>query len=152
MREVDGQSYLTDRDRPRGNFESVSDDYFATLGLKILEGRDFTVDDYATQNKPVAIVNASFAQKALGQSKRDWSPGSHFQSRAAATVANDRRHCSRHTLMQGPVRSADGSRRLLHAAPRGVARHSILHDRCSRAAPDNAPIRWDRRLAELWRS
>ena len=33
--EVDGQSYLTDRDRPRGNFESVSDDYFATLGLKI---------------------------------------------------------------------------------------------------------------------
>ena len=43
--EVDGQSYLTDRDRPRGNFESVSDDYFTTLGLKILEGRDFTIDD-----------------------------------------------------------------------------------------------------------
>ena len=31
--EVDGQNYLTDRDRPRGNFESVSDDYFTTLGL-----------------------------------------------------------------------------------------------------------------------
>src|SRR6059058_2885128 len=43
--EVDGQNYLTDRDRPRGNFESVSDNYFSTLGLKILEGRDFTVDD-----------------------------------------------------------------------------------------------------------
>src|SRR5882724_2343036 len=43
--EVDGQNYLTDRDRPRCNFESVSDNYFATLGLKILEGRDFTVDD-----------------------------------------------------------------------------------------------------------
>ncbi len=40
--EVDGQNYLTDRDRPRGNFESVSDLYFSTLGLKILEGRDFT--------------------------------------------------------------------------------------------------------------
>src|SRR5436853_4187267 len=57
--EVDGQNYLTDRDRPRGNFESVSDNYFATLGLKILEGRDFTVDD-ADSKQPVAIVNASF--------------------------------------------------------------------------------------------
>src|SRR5436190_5625034 len=56
--EVDGQNYLTDRDRPRGNFESVSDNYFSTLGLKILEGRDFTLDDADTK-QPVAIVNAS---------------------------------------------------------------------------------------------
>ena len=54
--EVDGQNYLTDRDRPRGNFESVSDKYFSTLGLKILEGRDFTIDDADTK-QPVAIVN-----------------------------------------------------------------------------------------------
>src|SRR6266446_3312295 len=52
--EVDGQNYLTDRDRPRGNFESVSDNYFSTLGLKILEGRDFTVD-VADSMQPVAI-------------------------------------------------------------------------------------------------
>ena len=45
--EVDGQNYLTDRDRPRGNFESVSDNYFSTLGLKVHEGRDFTLDDLA---------------------------------------------------------------------------------------------------------
>src|SRR5438876_7103295 len=63
--EVDGQNYLTDRDRPRGNFESVSDNYFATLGLKVLEGRDFTVDD-ADSKQPVAIVNASFARKYWG--------------------------------------------------------------------------------------
>src|SRR6267143_980769 len=31
--EVDGKNYLTDRDRPRANFESVSDTYFSTLGL-----------------------------------------------------------------------------------------------------------------------
>src|SRR5205814_1300725 len=31
--EVDGQTYMTDRDRPRGNFESVSDNYFSTIGL-----------------------------------------------------------------------------------------------------------------------
>src|SRR5213082_791886 len=43
--EVDGQTYVTDRDRPRGNSESVSDGYFSSLGLKILEGRDFTIED-----------------------------------------------------------------------------------------------------------
>src|SRR5438093_4935428 len=63
--EVDGQNYLTDRDRPRGNFESVSDNYFSALGLKILEGRDFTVDDVDSK-QPVAIVNASFARKYWG--------------------------------------------------------------------------------------
>src|SRR5947199_985041 len=36
--EVDGQNYVTDHDRPQGNSEVVSDRYFATLGLKILEG------------------------------------------------------------------------------------------------------------------
>jgi hypothetical protein len=60
--EVDGQTYVTDRDRPRGNFESVSDGYFATLGLKMLEGRDFTIEDSDTK-QPVAIVNTSFARK-----------------------------------------------------------------------------------------
>src|SRR5881296_79457 len=64
--EVDGQNYLTDRDRPRGNFESVSDNYFTTLGLKILEGRDFTIDDFDAK-QPVAMVNASFARKYWGR-------------------------------------------------------------------------------------
>src|SRR5207253_11367897 len=77
--EVDGQNYLTDRNRPRGNFESVSDNYFYTLGLKTLEGRDFTVDD-ADSKQPVAIVNASFArefwgnQSALGHQVRVLNP------------------------------------------------------------------------------
>ncbi|MGH8101963.1 MAG: ABC transporter permease, partial [Chthoniobacterales bacterium] len=52
--EVDGKNYLTDRDRPTCNFESVSDNYFSTLGLKILEGRDFTIDDVDLK-QPVAI-------------------------------------------------------------------------------------------------
>ena len=78
--EVDGQNYLTDRDRPRGNFEWVSDLYFSTLGLKILEGRDFTTDDSDTK-QPVAIVNASFARKhlgnqsALGHQRSNFQPG-----------------------------------------------------------------------------
>ena len=32
--EVDGQNYMTDRDRPRGNFESVSDNYFSDARLE----------------------------------------------------------------------------------------------------------------------
>jgi putative ABC transport system permease protein len=98
--EVDGQNYLTDRDRPRGNFESVSDNYFATLGLKILEGRDFTVDDIDSK-QPVAIVNASFAKKywrnqsAIGHQVRIFNPGEPTPWRTIVGVVPD-------TLMQGP--------------------------------------------------
>ena len=98
--EVDGQNYLTDRDRPRGNFESVSDNYFTTLGLKILEGRDFTVDDVDSK-QPVAIVNASFARKywgnqsAIGHQVRIFNPGQPQPWRTILGVVPD-------TLMQGP--------------------------------------------------
>jgi len=98
--EVDGQNYLTDRDRPRGNFESVSDNYFSTLGLKILQGRDFTIDD-ADAKQPVAIINASFARKhwsnqsALGHQVRIFNPGDPQPWRTIVGVVPD-------TLMQGP--------------------------------------------------
>ncbi len=98
--EVDGQNYLTDRDRPRCNFESVSDNYFTTLGLKILEGRDFTVDD-SDSKQPVAIVNASFARKywgnqsAIGHQVRIFNPGKPQPWRTIVGVVPD-------TLMQGP--------------------------------------------------
>src|SRR5207248_1131923 len=98
--EVDGQKYLTDRDRPRTNFESVSDGYFATLGLKMLEGRDFTLDD-SDAKQPVAIVNASFAHKywgnqsALGHQVRIFNPGEPAPWRTIVGVVPD-------TLMQGP--------------------------------------------------
>src|SRR6058998_2431780 len=98
--EVDGQNYTTDRDRPRGNFESVSDNYFATLGLKILEGRDFTIDD-TDAKQPVAIVNNSFARKyygnqsALGHQVRVFNPGQPTAWRTIVGVVPD-------TLMQSP--------------------------------------------------
>src|ERR1700720_1678939 len=98
--EVDGQNYTTDRDRPRGNFESVSDNYFATLGLKILEGRDFTIDD-TDAKQPVAIVNTSFARKyygnesPIGRRIRIFNPGQPQAWRTIVGVVPD-------TLMQGP--------------------------------------------------
>src|SRR6266481_1911441 len=98
--EIDGQKYMTDRDRPRGNFESVSDNYFSTIGLKILEGRDFTIDDFDAK-QPVAIVNASFArrywgnQSAIGHQLRIFNPGQPQPWRTIVGVVPD-------TLMQGP--------------------------------------------------
>jgi len=98
--EVDGQNYLTDRDRPRGNLESVSDNYFSTLGLKILEGRDFTIDDVDSK-QPVAIVNSSFARKywgnqsAIGHQVRVFNPGEPQPWRTIVGVVPD-------MLMQGP--------------------------------------------------
>jgi putative ABC transport system permease protein len=98
--EIDGQKYITDRDRPRGNFEAVSDNYFSTIGLKILEGRDFTIDDSDTK-QPVAIVNASFARKywgnqsAIGHQLRIFNPGQPVPWRTIVGVVPD-------TLMQGP--------------------------------------------------
>jgi putative ABC transport system permease protein len=98
--EADGKSYLTDRDRPTGNYESVSDNFFGTIGLKILEGRDFTLDDVDSK-QPVAIVNASFARKywgnqsALGHQVRIFNPGQPQPWRTIVGVVPD-------TLMQGP--------------------------------------------------
>ena len=98
--EVDGQTYVTDRDRPRGNSEAVSDGYFSTMGLKILEGRDFTLDDNDAK-QPVAIVNASFAKKwfgkesPLGRRVRIFNPAQPQPWRTIVGVVPD-------TLMQGP--------------------------------------------------
>src|SRR5207248_6264680 len=94
------QPYVADMERPIGNFESVSDGYFSTLGLKILEGRDFIIDDLDAK-QPVAIVNASFARKyfgqqsALGRRVRVYNPGQPQEWRTIIGVVPD-------TLMQGP--------------------------------------------------
>jgi putative ABC transport system permease protein len=98
--EVDGQTYVTDRDRPRGNSEAVSDGYFSTLGLKVLEGRDFTLDD-TDAKQPVAIVNASFAKRwfgkesPIGRRVRTFNPAQPQPWRTIVGVVPD-------TLMQGP--------------------------------------------------
>jgi putative ABC transport system permease protein len=98
--EVDGQTYVTDRDRPQGNFEFVSDGYFSTIGLKILQGRDFTIDD-ADSKQPVAIISAGFAQKyfghdnPLGRRVRIFNPAQPQPWRTVVGVVPD-------TLMQGP--------------------------------------------------
>ncbi len=106
--EIDGQKYATERDRPKANSEAVSDSYFTTLGLKILEGRDFTLED-SDAKQPVAIVNASFARKhwgnqsPLGHQVRIYNEAQPLPWRTIVGVVPD-------TLMQGPFnREADSA-------------------------------------------
>ncbi|MGI8956994.1 MAG: ABC transporter permease [Chthoniobacterales bacterium] len=106
--EIDGQVYKTDRDHPKANSEAVSDGYFGTLGLKLLEGRDFTLED-SDAKQPVAIVNASFARKnwgnesPLGHRVRIFNPAQPQPWRTIVGVVPD-------TLMQGPFnREADSA-------------------------------------------
>jgi putative ABC transport system permease protein len=63
--EIEGRTYATESDRPNANFEQVSDGYFGTLGVRVVSGRDFTLDD-ADSRLPVAIVNVAFARKHFG--------------------------------------------------------------------------------------
>ncbi len=92
--EVEGVKYPTDRDRPRGSFENISEGYFATVGLKIIAGRDFTVDDNDAR-QPVAIVTESFARQnfpgtsALGQKVRPFAAGNSGPWRTVVGVAPD---------------------------------------------------------------
>jgi putative ABC transport system permease protein len=63
--ELEGRDYKEDRDRPNVNVELVSQGFFATMGMKLLEGRDFTPDD-VDDKLAVAIINAQFAKKQFG--------------------------------------------------------------------------------------
>ena len=49
---------------PAANFRSVSPGFFATLGIPLLAGRDFTDDDRAGGER-VVIISRSLAEKAL---------------------------------------------------------------------------------------
>ena len=148
--EVDGQNYLTDRDRPRGNFESVSDNYFKTLGLKILEGRDFTVDDIDSK-QPVAIVNTSFARKywgnqsAIGHQVRIFNPGQPQPWRTIVGVVPD-------TLMQGPFDQQTGGvgfyMPLLGASPAPQFCTILVRPRAGQRA-DTLGVALSRAVAEL---
>ena len=139
--EVDGQTYKTDRDRPKGNSESVSDGYFSTLGLKILEGRDFTLED-SDAKRPVAIVNASFARKQwgnkspLGHQVRNFNPAQPQPWRTIVGVVPD-------TLMQGPFNTEADSGGfyvpLLGASPAPQFCTIVVRPRPAQAAENLGP-------------
>lgn len=108
--EIEGRDYARDEDRVVTQFENVSPGYFATLGVALREGRDFSDDD-SDQREPVAIVNAAFAaryfgrESALGRRFRTAQPNGATPGpwRTIVGVVNDVR-------MQGPFDSrSDGT-------------------------------------------
>ena len=69
---VEGQSQLDQATNPNANYEAVSPEYFRTMGIRLIAGRDFTSAD--TNTAPgVVIVNESTARRhwsgrsAIGQ-------------------------------------------------------------------------------------
>ena len=63
--EIEGRDYKSDNDRRVAQYETVSQGYFDVLGVRLLEGREFTDMDF-DQRQPVAIVNAAFARTYFG--------------------------------------------------------------------------------------
>jgi putative ABC transport system permease protein len=59
---VDGRAYATDADYPVAHSDVVSEGLFATLGVKLLAGRELERLDTAS-SQPVVIVNRSLARK-----------------------------------------------------------------------------------------
>jgi len=64
---VDGHIPAPGEDHPRANFQVISPAFFATLGLPLIEGRDFDESD-RNGGEPVAIVSASLAQRMFPDS------------------------------------------------------------------------------------
>lgn len=61
---VGGPAYVDPSQRPGAGFQSVSPDYFATFGIRLLKGRTFNEQDTASSVR-VAIVNEEFANRYL---------------------------------------------------------------------------------------
>ena len=59
---VEGQPAGQPNPNPNGNYESISPDYFGTMGIALLAGRDFTAADSATA-PGVAIIDENTARR-----------------------------------------------------------------------------------------
>jgi putative ABC transport system permease protein len=81
---AEGQPFTRTADLPEILYTSVWPRYFETMGIPLLEGRDFTIQDGKDQ-KRVAIVSETFArrfwsgQSAIGRRLRHGGPGNDFQ-------------------------------------------------------------------------
>jgi ABC-type antimicrobial peptide transport system permease subunit len=58
---VTGQTSIVKTDQPLAGFTLVSNDYFATLGIRVVEGRVFGTD-VTESSPPVVVVNESLAR------------------------------------------------------------------------------------------
>ena len=60
--ELEGETYLGDRDYPSARLGSVSPEHFTSIETSVVQGRDFTPADNVG-SLPVAIVNQAFVER-----------------------------------------------------------------------------------------
>jgi len=60
---VDGQETVNARNQPMAQLQSISPGYFATMGIPLRRGREFTEADNRMGARPVVIINESFARR-----------------------------------------------------------------------------------------
>ncbi|HTL42860.1 MAG TPA: ADOP family duplicated permease [Vicinamibacterales bacterium] len=103
--------------------QSVSPDYFAAMGQRIVDGRGFSPDD-ASRDVPVAIVNREFSRKYLEGQALGWTlpsaskPGVRPSGRPIVGIVEDavRRSVTdtpQPEIYGTPRRSGDGAGRIL---------------------------------------
>lgn len=63
---LESVAYSDVRDQPRANFATITPGYWEALGVTLLEGRDFGLQD-RDDGVPTVIVNESFAREHFGQ-------------------------------------------------------------------------------------
>lgn len=91
---VEGVSYPEDGAHPRAEAGIVGSGYFATVGVDVLRGRDFEIQDDGL-GTPVVIVNQSFSERhfpgesALGHRIREGDSGSTEPWRTIVGVVPD---------------------------------------------------------------
>ncbi len=78
----EGHAFAKAEDVPTANYHFVSPDYFHTLGIALVEGRDFNRDD-SDNSAPVAIIDATTA--------RNYFPGGHAVGKRLQIVAEGTR-------------------------------------------------------------
>src|SRR5215469_2277592 len=61
--QVEGQPVLSRRDQPSAQLQSITPDYFQTLGIALRRGRDFSVRDNVRGAPQVVVINESFARR-----------------------------------------------------------------------------------------
>lgn len=94
---VEGQDTETQRRNPASNHESISPDYFRTMGIPLREGRDFDARDDASAT-PVVIVSEGLAKRAfptggaIGRRLKFGPPHSAQPWRTIVGVAGDVRY------------------------------------------------------------
>ena len=61
--QVEGQPVVSRSEQPSAQLQSITPDYFRTLGIALRRGRDFSEQDNVKGAPPVVIINESFARR-----------------------------------------------------------------------------------------